>query len=215
MQLNTNILLFTLVALTATSCSKPKMLSSVPIQVCANDYALCAATNCSATNSKITVDTMGVVTTWQAADCLCPILKGPSVSSPGTGNMPQNNKCAQPVSKDGKPGVWSAYAIRKNIPQSPNWKRDTPAPFYVCDSAPSGMAQCYSFACENAGEAIGSDGKPTGVMLAACKCPMNESPNGQALDTATTPIITQAATCTIPVGGPAPEVTQKATEGTQ
>jgi hypothetical protein len=27
---------------------------------------------------------MGTVTTWKAADCLCPIMRGPSVSSPGS-----------------------------------------------------------------------------------------------------------------------------------
>lgn len=198
-----------LLAILIMSSCRPRDVATVPVQVCTNDYALCAATNCTPAKGEITINTMGTITTWQAADCLCPILRGPSVSSPGTGNMPEGNKCVDPV-VDGKTGVWSAYSIRKNIPQAPDWKHRTTASPYVCDTLPEGMAQCYSFACSPAGEAIGPDGKPTGVMLASCKCPINETPNGQAVDVATTPIITQAATCNLPVGGPAPEVTSKA-----
>ena len=199
-----------LLAILITSACRPRDIATVPVQVCTNDYALCAATNCAPAKGEITVNTMGTITTWQAADCLCPILRGPSVSSPGTGNMPEGNKCVDPVMVDGKTGVWSAYSIRKNIPQAPDWKHRATAQPYVCDTLPEGMAQCYSFACSPAGEAIGPDGKPTGVMLASCKCPINEAPNGQAVDVATTPIITQAATCNLPVGGPAPQVASKA-----
>jgi hypothetical protein len=114
------------------------------------------------------------------------------------------------VTVNGKTGVWSAYSIRTKIPQAPDWQHQTPAAPHVCNTVTDGMAQCYSFSCSPAGEAIGPDGKPTGVMLASCRCPINEAPNGQAVDVATTPIITQAATCNLPVGGPAPQVASKA-----
>ena len=65
-----------------------------PLQVCTNDYALCAASNCNATGKQIQITTNGVVTSFPEAECLCPIMHGPAVSSPGTGNMPAGNKCA-------------------------------------------------------------------------------------------------------------------------
>jgi len=182
-----------------------------PLQVCTNDYALCAASNCTATGKQIQITTNGVVTTFPEAQCLCPIMHGPAVSSPGTGNMPAGNKCAEPVGQDGHKGVWSTYSLRTDIPQAPDWKKQgNDAKKTVCSSVPQGFAQCYSMACAHSGPAIGPDGKPTGVELASCKCPINEGLNGQPVDPATTKVATESTNCAaMPVAGSVPAGAEK------
>jgi hypothetical protein len=182
-----------------------------PLQVCTNDYALCAASNCNATGKQIQITTNGVVTSFPEAECLCPIMHGPAVSSPGTGNMPAGNKCAEPVGQNGLKGVWSTYSLKTDIPQAPDWKKQgNDAKKTVCSSVPQGFAQCYSMACARTGPAIGPDGKPTGVELASCKCPINEGLNGQPVDPATSKVVTESTNCAaMPVAGSVPAGAEK------
>ena len=166
------------------------------LQTCIGKYALCAASSCNILNGKtIDVITHGVVSTYPAVDCVCPIIEGIFFSSPGTGNMPADNDCEQP---DSNHSVWSMYSLHKTIPQAPDWQRNTPAEGVVCASVPNGMANCYSFACVRDGRA------KSGVELAKCRCPLNENLNGEPLDLSTTQVFTKGNCDTTPVGAGEP-----------
>ena len=166
------------------------------LQVCIGKYALCAASSCTILEGKtIDVITHGIVSTYPAVECVCPLVEGIFFSSPGTGNMPADNDCQQP---DFNHSVWSMYSLHKTIPQAPDWQRNTPATGVVCGAVPNGMANCYSFACVHAGRA------ESGVELAKCHCPLNENLNGEPLDNTTTQVFTKGNCDTTPVGAGEP-----------
>jgi len=184
--------------------------TAAPVTTCNGDYALCAASNCKVVPGKtVIITTNGVITTYPATECVCPILKGKALASPGTGNMPAGLGCAPPVIKPvstlpvkaskKSQTVWSLFSSRNDIPQAPDWKRNTPAKVQVCPALKNGMANCYSMACLRTGKAS------TGVDLATCICPLNENVNGKPIDIATTPVGTKSPDCdNTPVGAPVP-----------
>jgi len=105
--------------------------------------------------------------------------------------------------------IWSTYQPRSNIPQAiTNWSRlptKSSAPPQICGAdlkQGDQLANCFSFACDPAGEI-------RGVPVATCHCPLGESLEGKAVEPETA-FATQAGQgnqeiCSDhPVSGPLP-----------
>lgn len=170
---------------TVSATPTPTATPTRVLTICPNSFALCAASTCTATGGTITLNNGQ---TYPAAQCVCPVLPGPSIADVNAGNM--QGSCTPPEG-----GVWSTYQVDQNIPQaaaSPAWS-EAPAPFLVCPAGDQ-YAQCWNFACV-LGEVVND------VQLAVCTCP---------IETSTTDFVSQAgltgqAACDqIPVGGALP-----------
>jgi hypothetical protein len=190
--------------LAALQISVPPAWSQVfrhDFTICVGDFALCAASTCTAlTGVTIDVNTATVPMPFPAAECTCPIFNGPALADLNGGNMQGN--CDPPPNN----GVWSLYLPTGQIPQEiNNWnpgKKQSAAPIQVCESG--SFANCFSFACTRAGKVKGN------LEVATCICPINESLEGT---TASPPFATPAGQCNqevcsgtpgIPVGAPFP-----------
>jgi hypothetical protein len=149
-------------------------------------FALCAASTCTQTGRKITVNvTAGGTAQFPEYDCTCPVLRGPSIADLNGGNM--QGSC-QPPSRT---QVWSLYAPRLHIPQAlTDWKRGasaTRAPLLQCQASLNlgdQLVNCFSFACDLAGTI-------SGVPVATCHCALGESLDGVSVP-ANTAFLTQA-----------------------
>src|SRR5215831_17311076 len=162
------------------------------IRLCPGDFALCAASICTPTGGTIEVKceagTDGCpygTRSFPEAKCICPIFPGPSIGDITGGNIAEPlgpGHCFEPPDMvNGMPvrrheGIWSLYAPKRHIPQEINdWSRlprKTAAPLNSCPvSTTDTFAQCFSFACERAGEI-------NGVKVANCFCPIAESLTG-------------------------------------
>ena len=113
-----------------------------------------------------------------AAECLCPILPGPSLADVSGGNMgePLGPGDCTPPEDD---GVWSLYSTAvTNIPQEiNNWntgkKKSATSPLLCIKTPMITFANCFSFACVRAGKIHGN------VEVATCFCPFGESVSGE------------------------------------
>jgi len=162
------------------------------LRVCNGNFALCAASICTPTGGTIAVNVPGGGTTsFPAASCICPVVKGPNIADVNGGNM--KGSCASP----GKGMVWSTYQERSNVPQEVNnWSRasaQSAIEFQLC-SASMGVgnqfANCWSFACT-----INKSSKSTnGVKTATCICPLGENPDASAV-AADSAVLTPAGQC--------------------
>ena len=172
-------------------------------KICEGDFALCAASTCKPTGGSISVNVIGGGTaSFLEYNCTCPIFDGPAIADLNGGNM--HGSCTPPHDQ-----IWSLFQPRSNIPQAiTNWSRlpsKSHAPPQVCGAdlkLGNQLVNCFSFACDPAGEI-------KGVPVATCHCPLGESLDGTAVkrDTA---FGTQAGQgnqeiCSDhPVGGPLP-----------
>ena len=147
---------------TPTSTPIPQALT-----ICPNNFALCAASTCTATGGTITLNDGK---TYPAATCTCPVLPGPSIADVNAGNM--QGSCTPPNG-----GVWSTYQINTNFPQAaatPAWSTVSTV-MQICP-ARGQFAQCWNMACTLSSVV-------NGVQLANCTCP---------IETALTPYVCQA-----------------------
>ena len=165
-------------------------------RLCPGDFALCAASICTPTGGTIEVKTADGTAVFPEAQCICPIFRGPSIADVSGGNMgtplgPGN--CTAPTTVNGMDvgddGIWSLYSPRGHIPQEINdWSRrrklSAAPPNFCPGDTTNTFAQCFSFACERAGEI-------NGVKVARCFCPIGESLTGRKV-AAGTPFGTQA-----------------------
>jgi hypothetical protein len=172
-------------------------------KVCEGQFALCAASTCQATGGSITVNvTSGGTASFPEYNCTCPILSGPAIADLTGGNM--QGSCEPPADQ-----IWSLYEPRAHIPQAiTNWSRKpalSSAPPLICPASlnlGNQLVNCFSFACDPAGEI-------NGVPVATCHCPLGESLEGVSVP-ANTAFGTQAgqgndAICADhPVAGPIP-----------
>lgn len=149
--------------------------------ICSGEFALCAASTCSPTGGSITVNvTSGGTASFPEANCTCPILSGPALADLAGGNM--QGSCTPPSGQ-----VWSLFQPRSEIPQAITDWQPSPSPPQVC---PASLGQgnqqvnCFSFACDTAGEI-------NGVPVATCHCALGESAHGTPVN-ANTPFLTQA-----------------------
>jgi hypothetical protein len=149
--------------------------------VCSGEFALCAASTCRPTGGSITVNvTSGGAASFPEADCTCPILSGTAIADLAGGNM--QGSCTPPSGK-----IWSLFQPRSYIPQAITDWQLSPAPPQIC---PASLGQghqqvnCFSFACDTAGEI-------NGVRVATCHCALGESSNGTPVSI-DTPFLTQA-----------------------
>jgi hypothetical protein len=170
-------------------------------RICVGDFALCAASTCTALQGiTIAVNTANGTANFPAAECTCPIFNGPALADLNGGNM--QGSCDPPPNN----GVWSLYLPTGQIPQEINdWipgKKQSAAPIQVCGSG--NFANCFSFACTGAEKVKGD------LEVATCICPINESLEGTD---AGPPFVTPAGQCNqavcsgvpgIPVGAPFP-----------
>ena len=170
-------------------------------KICSGYFALCAASTCTATGTKIRVNVTGDGTAlFPQADCTCPIFSGHAFADLTGGNM--KGSCEPPA-----PGkIWSLYSVRQDIPQAPEWDPATPAPPQVCpkstkkDPNSNQLVNCFSFLCD-------SETYINGVPVATCHCPIGESLAGKTVNPGTA-FLTQAGqgneeVCAeLPVGGP-------------
>ena len=166
----------------------PAFVSAESFKMCTGEFALCAASGATLTGKTITVN--GNV--FPEVVAVCPVLRGPAIADVAGGNM--QGSCKPP----GKNQVWSLYQIRKNIPQAPDWKHDTIAPYRTFVSSQTAqMSNLFSFSCTKSTVV-------NGQQLANCYGPANENLSGAAVPVGTE-IITQAPVgVTYPVGGPLP-----------
>jgi hypothetical protein len=145
-------------------------------KICEGEFALCAASTCQPSGGKITVNVIGGGTaTFPEYNCTCPIFDGPAIADLNGGNM--HGSCTPPHDQ-----IWSFYQPRSNIPQAiTNWSRlpsKSHAPPLVCGAdlnQGNQQVNCFSFACDRAGEI-------NGVPVATCHCALGESPAGQAVE---------------------------------
>jgi hypothetical protein len=143
---------------------------------CEGDFALCAASTCQPTGGSITVNVTGAGTaTFPEYKCTCPIFNGPSIADLNGGNM--HGSCTPPHDQ-----IWSTYQPRLQIPQAiTNWSRlpsKSFAPPQVCGAdlkQGDQLVNCFSFACEPAGQI-------RGVPVATCHCPLGESLEGKPVE---------------------------------
>jgi hypothetical protein len=190
--------------LAALQISVPPAWSQVfrhDFTICVGDFALCAASTCTALPGvTIAVNTATGTAPFPAAECTCPIFNGPALADLNGGNM--QGSCDPPPNN----GVWSLYLPTGQIPQEiNNWnpgKKQSAAPIQVCGSG--SFANCFNFACTRAGKVKGN------LEVASCICPINESLEGTP---ASPPFATPAGQCNqevcsgtpgIPVGAPFP-----------
>jgi len=155
------------------------------LAVCNVPFALCAASGTTPTGNKIVVSG----TTFDEGMSVCPVLTGQSVADLDL----MGGSC------DSQPGwVWSLFSPVTSLPVAPTWKTVKVQPrVFVTTTAPGGgMSNMWSFPCKL------TRVTSTGVVLAECLGPMNESPDGAAPIPAGTQVITQApANAPNPVGG--------------
>jgi len=174
---------------------------------CGGYFALCAASTCTPNpGKKITVRTAtGGTAVFDEADCMCPVILGPSIANLAGGNM--QGSCEPPADQPGT--IWSTYQPRPSIPQAlTGWVPTLPeaaAPPLFCPKSLNLGAQtvnCFSFLCDSLTYIPGTD-----VPVATCHCPIGESLAGTPVPPATA-FLTQAgqgdeATCAMyPVSGP-------------
>ena len=144
--------------------------------ICEGHFALCAASTCQPTGGSITVNVIGGGTaSFPEYNCTCPILDGPAIADLNGGNM--HGSCKPPHGQ-----IWSTYQPRLQIPQAiTNWSRlpsKSFAPPQICGAnlnQGDQLVNCFSFACEPAGEI-------RGVPVATCHCPLGESLEGKAVE---------------------------------
>jgi hypothetical protein len=166
----------------------PALASAESFKMCKGEFALCAASGATLTGKTITVNGNA----FPEVVAVCPVLHGPAIADVAGGNM--QGSCNPP----GKNQVWSLYQVRKNIPQAPDWKHDTIAPYRTFVSSQTAqMSNLFSFSCTKSTVV-------NGQQLANCYGPANENLSGAVVPVGTE-IITQAPVgVTYPVGGPLP-----------
>ena len=171
---------------------------------CSGYFALCAASTCTPTDKKITVNVTGGGTArFPAADCTCPIFSGQAIADLAGGNM--KGSCQPPAPDQ----IWSLYSVQSSIAQEiTGWVPTgsaAAAPYLFCPKnldLGSTIANCFSFACD-------SETYINGVPVATCHCPIGESLDGVAV-TPQTAFVSQAGQgdrqfCAAhPVSGPLP-----------
>jgi hypothetical protein len=174
-------------------------------RICQGQFALCAASTCQDAGGSITVNVAtGGTASFPELDCTCPIFSGPAIADLNGGNM--QGSCEPPSGQ-----IWSLYQPRRHIPQAINdWSRrssQSQAPPLICSASlqlGNQLANCFSFACDPAGEI-------NGVPVAACHCAEGESLEGKSVPS-NTAFATQAGQgnekicAEHPVSGPLPSV---------
>src|SRR5262245_19609234 len=162
----------------------------------AYEYAMCAASTCTPTGGTIDVNTATGTAPFPAAQCTCPIFKGPGLADLNGGNM--KDSCDPPPNPQNN-GIWSLYSPQSEIPQAiNNWskgKKAAAAPVFVCGkhlNQGSQFANCFSFACTRAGRVKGN------IEVATCTCPLGESIDGVQVPPATD-FATPAGQCDVDI----------------
>lgn len=163
----------------------------LPFQFCDGYYALCAASTCTPSGTKIQVNLPGGGTReFPQADCLCPIFHGRALANVTGGNMqgscnpPSPNK--MPPSPTGL--IWSLFSPEEDIPQELNGWSQIPegidaAPQQICPAARNlgdKSVNCFSFSCDSPTyETSDIDGSPSPgggiVPVVTCHCAIGES----------------------------------------
>ncbi len=144
--------------------------------VCNGYYAICAASICTPTGGKVTVNvTSGGTAEFPEADCLCPIFYGRAFVDLHTGMM--QGTCAPPSPDE----VWSTYSNQKFIPQEINgWAQRGPEAKTTKMACPASLnlaessVNCWGMICDQ--EAFVS-----GEPIVTCHCALGESSDGTAL----------------------------------
>jgi hypothetical protein len=160
-------------------------------------FALCAASTCENTGSRIAVNTpTGGQRKFKEVKCACPVVNTnssnaglagdlaeattsglPSIANLKGGNM--TGSCNYPVDNDPAKGVWSLYSLASSFPQrtkpvevAPNaqWTTQAATLNYCSARLNQGResANCFSFKC-SAPYLNGS-----GVLVSDCYCPKGE-----------------------------------------
>jgi hypothetical protein len=152
---------------------------------CTGQYALCAASTCTATGNYIT-NNLGQI--FPAVSCTCPILTGSSYGSLTGGNVA--GSCTSTT-----PGVVYSFFGSATAPSPQNvngvWTANVTMTPQVC-GASNKFSQCFSWACT-------TTTSQNGIALATCTCPMEQT---------SIPFVASAgqgnpAACQqMPVGGP-------------
>jgi hypothetical protein len=135
------------------------------ITVCKDtQFALCAASTCTALPGKTVTDNQGL--TYPAASCICPILRADNLADLSLGN--QVGSCVSP-----EPGtVYSTFSDAvTSYPQQVNgvWTADQPIPKFGICSGEYSFAQCWNWKCE-------VTESQNGIALANCTCPIQSGP---------------------------------------
>jgi len=139
-------------------------------RLCQGDYALCAASTCSTTQTMIKVNSpLGGFKYFPQADCQCPVFHGLALADVTGGNM--QGSCAPPAPPlPGPTPIWSLFSMQAEIPQAPTWAL-APANPQICSAALNQGDQsvnCFSFACD-------TEKVINGVPVVTCHCAEGES----------------------------------------
>jgi len=164
-------------------------LSAEPVlQICHNEYALCAASSTEKTGGKVSVD--GVL--FDQGVSVCPVLSGNSIAdmnlTGGTCDAPEGQ-------------VWSTFSAATEFPQLPDWKVKPAVhrTFTTTAKPGGGMSNMWSYPCIVRKEPV------NGVKLADCYGPLNESPWTSGVVPVGSEVITDAPKgVPNPVGGNLP-----------
>jgi len=166
----------------------PSIAFAQSFKICTGEFALCAASGATLTGKTITVNG----NTFPEVVAVCPVLHGPAIADVTGGNM--QGSCSPP----GKGKVWSMYQVRSDIPQAPNWLRNTPAPYRTFVSSQTAqMSNLFSFSCTKS-ETV------NGQQLANCYGPANENLSGGTVAFGTTVVTQSPGSVSYAVGGPIP-----------
>jgi hypothetical protein len=173
-----------MVVFAAAPTSAKSRRHSRQLTVCQNtEFALCAASTCTATGGTIK-DNQGM--SHKAVSCVCPILTGNNIADLNGGNMQGSCTSSDPTI------VYSTFEYLDSFPQLINgaWQ-EAMAITQICLSQDS-FSQCWNWQCTRAGT-------QNGIELADCTCPMEKT----SYSFATQAGLGDPSDCAqLPVGGP-------------
>ena len=166
----------------------PSIAFAQSFKICTGEFALCAASGATLTGKTITVNGNA----FPEVVAVCPVLRGPAIADVAGGNM--QGSCKPP----GQNQVWSLYQVRVHIPQSPDWKHNTVAPYRTfVTSQTAQMSNLFSFSCTKSTVV-------NGQQLANCYGPANENLSGGTVAFGTTVVTQSPGSVSYAVGGPIP-----------
>lgn len=153
-----------------------------------SQFALCAASTCTATGGQITVTTAsGGTASFPEMKCTCPVVTGTSIADVKGGNMQGSCATPTPTTKYPKP-IWSLFSLTQSFPQqsaTPAYTSNA-ASSQICPGTGTQMVtNCWSFECTI------DPVQTNGVTTATCYCPLGENLSGGAV-AAGTPFYTEA-----------------------
>jgi hypothetical protein len=164
-----------------------------------SQFALCAASTCTATGGQISVATSsGGTASFPEMKCTCPVVTGTSIADVKGGNM--QGSCATPAASAKYPNpIWSLFSLTQSFPQqsaTPAYTSNA-ASSQICPGTGTQMVtNCWSFECTV------DPVQTNGVTTATCYCPLGENLSGGAV-AAGTPFYTEAGGAAVTAAGKA------------